>query len=52
MGRRANIILAARNRRLMAHYEAFALIAEGYAKLAMICIMLKRLAGPKLSRAT
>ena len=34
-----------RNRRLMAHYEAFALIAEGYAKLAMICIMLKRLAG-------
>ena len=30
----------------------FALIAEGYAKLAMICIMLKRLAGPKLSRAT
>ena len=41
-----------RNRRLMAHYEAFALIAEGYAKLAMICIMLKRLAGPKLSRAT
>ena len=41
-----------RNRRLMAHYEAFALIAEGYAKLAMICIMLKRLAGLKLSRAT
>ena len=41
-----------RNRRLMAHYEAFAIIAEGYAKLAMICIMLKRLAGPKLSRAT
>ena len=41
-----------RNRRLMAHYEAFALIAEGYAKLAMICIMLKRFAGPKLSRAT
>ena len=36
-----------RNRRLMAHYEAFAIIAEGYAKLAMICIMLKRLAGPK-----
>jgi hypothetical protein len=25
-----------RNRRLMAHYEAFAIIAEGYAKLAMI----------------
>ena len=28
--------LAGRNRRLMAHYEAFAIIAEGYAKLAMI----------------
>jgi len=34
----------ARNRRLMAHYEAFAFIAEGYAKPAMIGIMLKRLA--------
>jgi putative transposase len=35
-----------RNRRLMAHYEAFAsfaFIAEGFAKLAMICIMLSRL---------
>jgi len=41
-----------RNRRLMAHYEAFAIIAEGYAKLAMICIMLKRLAGPKPNRST
>jgi putative transposase len=38
-----------RNRRLMAHYEAFAIIAEGYAKLAMICIMLKRLTEPKLA---
>ena len=36
-----------RNRRLMAHYEAFAIIAEGYVKLAMICVMLKRLAEPK-----
>jgi hypothetical protein len=35
----------------MAHYEAFAIIAEGYAKLAMIGIMLKRLAGPTLNRA-
>jgi transposase len=32
-----------RNRRLMAHYEAFAIIAQGFAKLAMISIMLKRL---------
>ena len=32
-----------RNRRLMAHYEALALIAVGFAKLAMIAVMLKRL---------
>ena len=32
-----------RNRRLMAHYEALAVIAEGFAKLAMITVMLKRL---------
>lgn len=32
-----------RNRRLMAHYEALAIIAEGFAKLAMISIMLRRL---------
>src|SRR5262244_396244 len=32
-----------RNRRLMAHYEALVMIAVGYAKLAMIGIMLKRL---------
>ena len=36
-----------RNRRLMAHYEAFAIIAEGFAKLAMISIMLKRVSEPK-----
>ena len=36
-----------RNRRLMAHYEAFVLIAEGFAKLAMICVMLKRLTRAK-----
>jgi hypothetical protein len=30
----------------MAHYEAFALIAEGFAKLAMICVMLKRITEP------
>jgi transposase len=41
-----------RNRRLMAHYEAFALIAEGFAKLAMISIMLKRLTQPKPASAT
>ena len=41
-----------RNRRLMAPYEAFAFIAEGYAKLAMIGVMLKRLAGPNPNRAT
>jgi len=32
-----------RNRRLMAHYEALAMIAIGFAKLAMIGVMLKRL---------
>ena len=37
-----------RNRRLMAHYEALAVIAVGFAKVAMISVMLKRLtkAGP------
>jgi hypothetical protein len=33
-----------RNRRLMAHYEALPIIAEGFAKLDMISVMLKRLA--------
>jgi putative transposase len=32
-----------RNRRLMAHYEAIAMTAVGFAKLAMIAVMLKRL---------
>jgi transposase len=32
-----------RNRRLMAHYEALAMTAVGFAKLAMIGVMLKRL---------
>jgi transposase len=32
-----------RNRRLMAHYEALAMIAIGFAKLVMIGVMLKRL---------
>ena len=32
-----------RNRRLMAHYEALSMIAVGFAKLAMIAVMLKRL---------
>ena len=41
-----------RNRRLMAHYEAFAVIAEGFAKLAMICVMLKRLTEPKPTSTT
>lgn len=36
-----------RNRRLMAHYEALALIAEGFAKLVMINLMLKRLTETK-----
>ncbi len=36
-----------RNRRLMAHYEALAIIAEGFAKLAMISIMLKCLTETK-----
>jgi transposase len=38
-----------RNRRLMAHYEALAIVAEGFAKLAMISIMLKRLTETKPS---
>jgi transposase len=32
-----------RNRRLMAYYEALAIITEGFAKLAMITIMLRGL---------
>jgi len=40
-----------RNRRLMAHYEAIAVIAEGFAKLAMISVMLKRFAKLKLTPA-
>jgi len=32
-----------RNRRLVAHYEAIAMTAVGFAKLAMIAVMLKRL---------
>ena len=36
-----------RNRRLMAHYEALAVIAQGFAKLAMISVMLKRLTETK-----
>ena len=41
-----------RNRRLMAHYEAIAMIAEGFAKLAMISVMLKRLTEPRPSPET
>jgi hypothetical protein len=31
----------------MAHYEALAIIAEGFAKLAMISVMRKRLTEPR-----
>ena len=41
-----------RNRRLMAHYEALAVIAVGFVKLAMIAIMLKRLTEPNPTSAT
>jgi transposase len=41
-----------RNRRLMAHYEAIAVIAEGFAKLAMISVMLKRLTDPRSRNET
>jgi putative transposase len=41
-----------RNRRLMAHYEALAIVAEGFAKLAMIALMLRRLTQPKSQTAT
>lgn len=41
-----------RNRRLMAHYEAIGIIAEGFAKLAMISVMLKRLTEPRPGDAT
>jgi putative transposase len=37
---------ARRNRRLMAHYEALAFTAVGFAKLAMIKVLLGRLATP------
>ena len=36
-----------RNRRLMAHYEAIAMVAVHFAKLAMISVMLKRLTEPR-----
>lgn len=36
-----------RNRRLMAHYEALAIVAEGFVMLAMITVMLKRLTETK-----
>jgi hypothetical protein len=35
--------MAAPHRRLMAHYDALAMIAVRFAKLAMISLMLKRL---------
>lgn len=41
-----------RNRRLMAHYEALAIIAEGFAKLAMISVMVRRLTRAKPQDAT
>jgi transposase len=41
-----------RNRRLMAHYEALAVIAEGFSKLAMINLILKRLTQTKSAPAT
>jgi hypothetical protein len=41
--RRSTFSWLRRNRRLMAHYKALAIIAEGFAKLAMIAVMLKRL---------
>jgi hypothetical protein len=36
----------------MAHYEALAIMAEGFAKLAMTCVMLKRLTPAKPSKST
>ncbi len=41
-----------RHRRLMAHYEAIAITAEGFANLAMISVMLKRLTEPTPRNAT
>jgi transposase len=41
-----------RNRRLMAHYEAIASIAVGFARLAMTSVMLKRLTEPRPKTAT
>ena len=41
-----------RNRRLMAHYEAISIVAEGFAKLAMISVMLKRLTEPTRKSAS
>jgi transposase len=41
-----------RNRRLMAHYEALSVMAVAFAKLAMICLMLKRLTDQTLKPAS
>ncbi len=41
-----------RNRRLMAYYESLAIIAEGFAKLAIISMMLRRLTEPNHQAAT
>ena len=51
VGRRANLILAATQSTPDAPLQTFAFIAEGYAKLAMTSIMLKRLADPTPHRA-
>ena len=52
MGDRTDVVLAPTQSTLMAHYEAFAFIAEGFVKLAMIRVMLKRLTEPTLMCAT
>jgi len=39
-------------RRLVAHYEAVAIIAKGFTKLAMISVMLKRPTDPRSQPAT
>jgi len=41
-----------RNRRLARDFERYATTVTAFVRVAMIRIMLKRLAGPKLSRAT
>jgi hypothetical protein len=51
MGDRTDVVLAPTQSTFDGPLRSLAPIAEGFAKLAMICVMLKRLAEPKLTCA-